>query len=345
MAAEPTSPAQPPQLPTAGSLAGILDVLETDDDFRALIAGEIEEPESDIDPSITVGVPDGLRPALAAGAAGKQPVVLVVASSREAEEAVESIRSWYDGDPNDVAQLEAWETLPHERLSPRADTVASRMAVFRRLKHPEEGSTLFGPIRILVMPVRSLIQPVVAGLGDVEPLVFSQGEELPLDEASRKLVENAYTRVDLVMDRGEFAVRGGIIDVFPPTLPHPVRIEFFGDEIDRITEFNPLTGTKQNVVKHVAIFPASHYIVSAEKKAAALEKIRAECDAQVKQFTAEGKLIEAQRIAQRTNYDIEMLNEVGMCKVSACIPKGCDLLGKSRSDVRYRRTTISFLCF
>ena len=69
MAAEPTSPAQPPQLPTAGSLAGILDVLETDDDFRALIAGEIEEPESDIDPSITVGVPDGLRPALAAGAA------------------------------------------------------------------------------------------------------------------------------------------------------------------------------------------------------------------------------------------------------------------------------------
>ena len=72
MAAEPTSPAQPPQLPTAGSLAGILDVLETDDDFRALIAGEIEEPESDIDPSITVGVPDGLRPALAAGAAGKQ---------------------------------------------------------------------------------------------------------------------------------------------------------------------------------------------------------------------------------------------------------------------------------
>ena len=88
------------------------------------------------------------------------------------------------------------------------------MAVFRRLKHPEEGSTLFGPIRILVMPVRSLIQPVVAGLGDVEPLVFSQGEELPLDEASRKLVENAYTRVDLVMDRGEFAVRGGIIDVF-----------------------------------------------------------------------------------------------------------------------------------
>ena len=93
-----------------------------------------------------------------------------------------------------------------------------------------------------------------------------------------------------------------------------IRVEFFGDEIDRITEFNPVTGTRQNVVKHVAIFPASHYIVSADKKAAAIEKIRAECDEQVKKFTAEGKLIEAQRIQQRTNYDIEMLTEVGICK-------------------------------
>ncbi len=97
---------------------------------------------------------------------------------------------------------------------------------------------MFGPIRILVMPVRSLIQPVVAGLGDVEPLVFTVGEELPLDEAAARLVENSYTRVDLVMDRGEFAVRGGLLDVFPPTAPHPVRIEFFGDEVDSIREFH-----------------------------------------------------------------------------------------------------------
>ncbi|HAK71342.1 MAG TPA: transcription-repair coupling factor, partial [Bifidobacterium sp.] len=226
------------RFPTAGSLSGILDVLETDDDFRELVAGDVEEPESAVDPAITVGVPEGLRPALAAGVAGGRPVVLVVASGREAEETVEAIRSWYSGDPDEVAQLEAWETLPHERLSPRADTVASRMAVFRRLRHPKTGSALFGPIRILVMPVRSLIQPVVAGLGDIEPLVFAKGGELALDEASRRLVENAYTRVDLVMDRGEFAVRGGIIDVFPPTLPHPVRIEFFGDEIDTIKEFH-----------------------------------------------------------------------------------------------------------
>ena len=226
-----------------GSLVGILSELEQDKTFLKLAAGDIEASD-DVDNSVLAGIPEGLRPALAAaigqGVAGKpgKPVVLVVASGREAEETVGSLRSWYDGDPNDIAQLEAWETLPHERLSPRADTVASRMAVFRRLKHPSDTDSMFGPIRILVMPIRSLIQPVVQGLGDVEPLVFTVGEDLPLDEAAKRLIENAYARVDLVMDRGEFAVRGGILDVFPPTAPHPVRIELFGDEIDTIKEFH-----------------------------------------------------------------------------------------------------------
>ena len=256
--------------PIDGSLAGVLDQLLKDPNFRALAAGDITpSEESGADPSILAGMPDGLRPALAAAIAqglaqgdaaqaaapttmrtaqqnagdesghhAGRPVVLVVASGRESEETVGALRSWYDGDPNDIAQLEAWETLPHERLSPRADTVASRMAVFRRLKHPDAHDPMFGPIRILVMPVRSLIQPVVRNLGDVEPLVFTVGEDLPLDEAARRLIENAYTRVELVMDRGEFAVRGGILDVFPPTAPHPVRIEFFGDEIDTIREFH-----------------------------------------------------------------------------------------------------------
>ena len=221
-----------------GSLSGLLESLDRDPSFHALATDDFDRPEGAADPSIVVGAPEGVRPALAAAVARRSPVVYLVASGREAEETVNALRSWYDGDPNDIAQLEAWETLPHERLSPRADTVASRMAVFRRLCHPEPGDAMFGPIRILVMPVRSLIQPVVAGLGDVEPLVFTVGEELPLDEAAARLVENSYTRVDLVMDRGEFAVRGGLLDVFPPTAPHPVRIEFFGDEVDSIREFH-----------------------------------------------------------------------------------------------------------
>ena len=221
-----------------GSLSYLLDLLDKDPGFHDVASGEAEFPDSKVDPSLTVGMPEGLRPALAAAIAGRAPVVMVVPSGRVAEETVGALRSWYPGDPADIAQLEAWETLPHERLSPRADTVASRMAVFRRLRHPQAGNPMFGPIRVLVMPVRSLIQPVVRGLGDVEPLVFERGKDMPLDQAAKRLVENAYTRTDLVMDRGEFAVRGGIVDVFPPTAPHPVRIELFGDEIDEIHEFH-----------------------------------------------------------------------------------------------------------
>ena len=160
----------------------------------------------------------------------------------------------------------------------------------------------------------------IYGLGepdDFAQMVISlrQGAEWDRDELLRRLVENRYERNDVAFERNRFRVRGDTVEIYPAYYKdHAIRVEFFGDEIDRITEFNPVTGTRQNVVKHVAIFPASHYIVSADKKAAAIEKIRAECDEQVKKFTAEGKLIEAQRIQQRTNYDIEMLTEVGICK-------------------------------
>ncbi|PJM73100.1 transcription-repair coupling factor [Bifidobacterium primatium] len=215
-----------------GSLSPILEGLDADGRFRDTVRSN--------EHVLTIGAAAGIRPALAAAVAStaKRPVVMVVPSGRDAEETVASLRSWYGGDPGDIALLQAWETLPHERLSPRSDTVAGRMAVFRRLAHPGAAGGMFGPIRILVMPVRSLIQPVVAGLGDVDPLVFTIDEDIPLDEAVSRLVENAYTRTELVMDRGEFAVRGGILDVFPPTAPHPVRIEFFGDTIDSIREFH-----------------------------------------------------------------------------------------------------------
>ena len=152
---------------------------------------------------------------------------------------------------------------------------------------------------------------------DYRSMVISlrPGMEMSREELCRRLVNLQYERNDVNFVRNKFRVRGDTVDIYLAYMSElAIKVEFFGDEIDRITEFNPVTGTKQNIVKHVAIFPASHYIVSAEKKAAAIEKIRAECDRQVKQFTAEGKLIEAQRIAQRTNYDIEMLNEVGVCK-------------------------------
>ncbi|EHM88268.1 hypothetical protein HMPREF0975_02975, partial [Actinomyces sp. oral taxon 849 str. F0330] len=134
---------------------------------------------------------------------------------------------------DDVAVMPAWETLPHERLSPRADTVAQRLSVLRRLAHPEEG----GAIRVLVVPVRALLAPVIAGLGELEPVRLAPGLAVGLEETSRRLEAAAYTRVDMVESRGEYAVRGGILDVFPPSEPRPVRVDFFGDEIDEVSSF------------------------------------------------------------------------------------------------------------
>ena len=162
-----------------GSLLSLRQRLLEDQAFAGLVEGHVDAGE-DADPSILVGAPNGIRPALAAASADRKPVVIVVPSGREAEDLVGDLRSWYDGDPNEVAQLMAWETLPHERLSPRADTVANRMETFYRLCHPQSDSEMFGPIRILVMPVRSLIQPVVAGIGDVKPLVSRKVRKSPL---------------------------------------------------------------------------------------------------------------------------------------------------------------------
>ena len=148
-----------------------------------------------------------------------------------------------------VAVLPAWETLPHERLSPRADTVARRLAVFRRLAHPTAtGPT--GPIRILVVPVRALLQPVVRGLGDLAPVSLQQDDIADLTQVAERLTAAAYTRVDMVEHRGEFAVRGGILDVFPPTESHPLRIEFWGDEVTEIRWFSVADQRSLEIAQH-----------------------------------------------------------------------------------------------
>ena len=139
-------------------------------------------------------------------------------------------------DPARVGYYPAWETLPHERLSPRSDTVGRRLAVLRRLRHPgtDEGN---GPLDVVVAPIRSVLQPQVQGLADLEPVELAVGDSADLDDVVRRLADAAYSRVDLVEKRGEFAVRGGIVDVFPPTEEHPLRVEFFGDDIDEIRSF------------------------------------------------------------------------------------------------------------
>lgn len=160
----------------------------------------------------------------------------------------------------------------------------------------------------------------IYGLGsplDYREMVISlrPGMQKSRDELLKKLVEIQYERNDINFIRNKFRVRGDTVEIFPAASSETaIRVEFFGDEIDRISEMNPLTGEIKQVVNHAAIYPASHYIVSGDKRAKAIEEIKQELDETVAKFKKENKLLEAQRIVQRTMYDIEMLTEVGFCK-------------------------------
>ena len=159
----------------------------------------------------------------------------------------------------------------------------------------------------------------IYGLGspvDYENQVISlrPGMEKDRQELLRKLVDIQYTRNDMAMERGNFRVRGDTVDVYPAGAENAVRIELFGDEVESIKEINPVTGEVVGLRKHVAIYPASHYVTSKENIERAAETINEELTERVKWFQDRGKLIEAQRIEQRTRYDVEMLREVGTCK-------------------------------
>ena len=152
---------------------------------------------------------------------------------------------------------------------------------------------------------------------DYRNMVISlrQGMTKDRDELIHKLVEIQYERNDINFIRNKFRVRGDVVEIYPAySSDTAIRVEFFGDEIDRLCEINTVTGEVKNMVSHVAIYPASHYIVPHERLMAGIEEIRRECDERVEYFRARNKLIEAQRIAERTNYDIEMLQEIGFCK-------------------------------
>ncbi len=152
---------------------------------------------------------------------------------------------------------------------------------------------------------------------DYRTMVISlrPGMEKSRDELLKKLVELQYERNDVNFIRNKFRVRGDVVEIFPAaSSERAVRVEFFGDEIDRLREFNPLTGDVTAELRHIAIYPASHYIVPREKMETAIANIQEEMERQAAAFKAEGKLIEAQRIEQRTRYDMEMLSEIGFCK-------------------------------
>ena len=224
------------------SLTGLLDVVLGDPS----LAKAVETVSGTLD----LTAPLGMRPFVVAALTARagRTVLAVTATGREAEDLVAALSSLHDADR--VALYPSWETLPHERLSPRADTVGRRLAVLRRLAHPSADDPATGPIDVVVAPVRSLLQPQVKGLGELEPVQLRPGQDASLDDVVRRLVDISYLRVELVEKRGEFAVRGGILDVFPPTEEHPLRVEFWGDTVEEVRSFKVSDQRSLGTVEH-----------------------------------------------------------------------------------------------
>ncbi len=221
------------------------------------------------------------------------------------ENAVEYFVSYYD-----YYQPEAY--IPH--TDTYIEKESSINDEIERLRHSAT-SALFERRDVIVVSSVSCIY----GLGD--PIDYANmvislrtGQTRNFDELLQKLIEIRYERNDIAFERNMFRVRGDTIEIFPVySNDKAIRVEFFGDEIDRISEINVVTGKPLRILNHVAIYPASHYVTTREKMDQAVQEIRRECDERVQYFQEQGKLIEAQRIAQRTNYDIEMIQELGYC--------------------------------
>ena len=219
--------------------------------------------------------------------------------------AVEYFVSYYD-----YYQPEAY--IPHTDTFIEKD--CSINDEIERLRHSAT-SSLFERRDVIVVSSVSCIY----GLGD--PIDYANmvislrpGQTRSFDELLRKLIEIRYERNDIAFERNMFRVRGDTVEIFPAYAnDRAIRVEFFGDEVDRISEINVVTGTPTRILNHAAIYPASHYVTTKEKLAAAIDRIRTECDERVRYFEDNNKLIEAQRIRQRTDYDIEMMQELGYC--------------------------------
>nr|WP_227466879.1 transcription-repair coupling factor [Nocardioides lijunqiniae] len=247
------------------SLAGLADAVLSDPTLADVLADARDGRVRALD----LTGPEAMRPYVVAGLvrSGRR-VLAVTATSREAEDLVAALSDVLD--PTGVAYYPSWETLPHERLSPRSDTVGRRLAVLRRLRHPGTDPSN-GPLQVVVAPVRSILQPQVQGLADLEPVELATGDTMPLDDVVRRLADAAYTRVDLVERRGEFAVRGGIVDVFPPTEEHPLRVEMWGDDVEEIRSFSVADQRTLDKVERLWAPPCRELLLTDEVRRRAAE--------------------------------------------------------------------------
>ena len=247
-----------------------------------------------------------------------RPTLILEPNKTLASQICTEMRSFF---PDDAVEyfVSYYDYYQPEAYIPSTDTYIEKDSAINeeidRLRHSATAALSERRNVVIVASVSciySLGDPI-----DYRSMVISlrPGMQMDRDELCRRLVKLQYERNDMNFVRNKFRVHGDLVDIHLAYMDEvAIRVEFFGDEIDRISEMDPLTGERKNIVRHVAIFPASHYIVEPEKMQAGLVKISDEMERQVKYFTEEGKLIEAQRIGQRTRYDMEMLQEVGTCK-------------------------------
>ena len=210
-------------------IAGLVELALTAPTFGRLIERTAERPAE-----LSLVGPASARLFVASALAQQGSLLVVTATGREADDLAAELRGVFG---TAVAVFPSWETLPHERLSPGVDTVGTRLMVLRRLAYPDD-TRLGPPLRVVVTAARSLLQPMAPRLGHQEPVTLRVGQDIGFEEVIARLVELAYTRVDMVGRRGEFAVRGGILDIFAPTAEHPVRVEFWGDEVTEMRMFS-----------------------------------------------------------------------------------------------------------
>jgi len=296
--------------------------------MRALVAmiGSDLAVASCLRDSSKIIAPASTYPFLIAQRAKDKPLLIVTSSSRGAEDLANDLRELH----SHVLEFPAWETLPHERLSPRSDTVARRLATLSALAVPNNENT------IVVAPIRAVIHRFIADLASQPLQTFEIGSEIDLTTLITHLTELAYTRTDLVEKRGEFAVRGGIIDLFLPLSEHPVRIDFFGDEIEEMSFFDVSSQrTTSPVVGKLSILPCRELLLT--------QVIRARAKAAKEEYPAALEILD--RIAQGiTTEGMESLIPILIEKTETILqrmPGGTEVI--FIDDERIRMRTIDLL--
>ncbi len=281
--------------------------------------------------ALTAGVENGLREQVLLGVTGSgktftmaniianvnRPTLVLAHNKTLAAQLCSEFREFF---PNNAVEyfISYYDYYQPEAYIAHTDTYIEKDSAINeeidRLRHSAT-SALFERRDVIVVSSVSCLY----GLGDpidYKSMVISLrvGQQYPLDDVLRKLAEIRYERNDIDFSRNKFRVRGDTLEVYPAYWSgRAIRVEFFGDEVDRISEINAVSGMTERYVDHVAIYPASHYVASREKMERAMREIREECDKQVTFFNENNKLLEAQRISQRTAYDLEMLTEIGFC--------------------------------